>query len=881
MISPVLATKLYPPPLRADRVERPRLIKQLRENNSRKLTLVSAPAGFGKTTLIREWLEEQNTPFVWYQLDEADSDPARFMTHLMSGMSQQVSDLDIEIEGLFQGQGLPSPSSVFTEFINVISTIQGRIVIVLDDYHRLDSPYLDEGISFLLEHQPPELHLVIITREDPDLPLSRLRGRGMLTEIRANNLRFTADEIAIFLRQTMGLSLDQSAIDQLNQRTEGWIAGLQLAGLSLVGRGDTSSIIDNFRGDDRYVVDYLMTEVLNQQSDELQDFLLKTSILETLSSGICNHLLGRDDSDRILSKIDSANLFLVPLDNRRQTYRYHHLFADLLQHQLKLRYDEGMIQGLHRGASDWYHEQGDALSSIHHALHANDYVLAADLTSHYRLKFLKTGEWFTMGRLLRQLPPYFLESYPDLALARAWEMLASAKMSDLVDYLDKLASRLSDPHLISEAAILQGYIMLWRNQPQAAIEHSQRALHTLELDNDFLHSFALNNLGFAYRAANRLDEALEVFQEVERLYGETQSLIHVRMTVNALADIHIMRGDFVQAKQVFQSALDRYSDRGHPPRMMGLLYLGLGNIYYEWNQLDLAEHYISRAISGWSETDRVKEVINGHLSIAFVYQAQGKVEEAQQSMRIAVDMLNLLVDDALKIYFTAYQARLDLLQGRWTAVEAWANSLPLDIENPAINDFTQYSYLTLIRWWLKDNKSETLQQVQTILHSMIELADKTGRSALKAEALLLHAMLAQTFGESSLATDYLVNSLREGHQFKRLYITEGESIRSLLETIAKHKNLPTALSQHVNDLLSAISTTPPNASVSSLVEPLTERELDVLHQLAQGKSNQQIAKILFVSVGTVKTHARHIYEKLEVNNRTHAVARARELGLLD
>ncbi len=876
---PILATKLYSPPLREDHISRPRLIQQLQTGVSRKLTLVSAPAGFGKTTLISDWLNQQTTPFIWYQLDETDSDPVRFITHLLAGIRQHLPNFGLGIEDFIQAPVLPAKESLFIELINAFSSAQQSIILVLDDYHRLESPYLDDGIEFLLENQPPTLHLVMMTREDPNLSLARLRGSGMLTEIRASHLRFTSDEIELFLKQTMHLSLDLESIQQLDKRTEGWIAGLQLAGLSLVGRDDVSTVIDNFRGDDRFVVDYLMTEVLHQQDQDIQDFLLKTSILDTFSVSICDHLTARTDSNVMLTKIDHANLFLVPLDNRRETYRYHHLFADLLRHQLKVQYGEDTARNLHMQASNWYHEQDNALSAIYHAGQIKNYERMADLLVFYRLMFLETGEWFLMGQLMNQLPSEVVESRLDLAVAHAWQMLSNADMSKLAEYLESITSRLDDSDLMIEAEILLGYVMLWRNQPHKAIEHSQRTLEKLGQANDFLQSFALNNLGFAYRAANQLTEALEVFQEVDRLFHEKQDIVHLRMTIIAIANIHEMRGDLNQARQVYLGAIERYTSLGYSQRMMGLLYLGLGNIYYERNDLTRAEQYIKKSFAGWSQAELAKEVMNGHIHLSFVYQAQGKIQNATQEIQAALDMGSIFTDEAFHIYLNAYQARIDLMQGRWTDVASWANSLPLDIENPVINDFTEYAYLTLVRWWLKDNTPKTLQQIPFILQPMLDLADEAGRDALKAEVLLLNAILAQTVGESSLAVEYLINSLHMGNQFRRLYLNEGEAIQTLLKTIASRDDLPTALLQHVDELLVVLPTDTPLAS-SSLIEPLTERERDVLEKLADGHSNRQIAEDLFVSVGTVKTHARHIYEKLSVNNRTHAVARARELGIL-
>lgn len=876
----VLSTKLYPPPLRSDRVHRPQLNQQFQQSTARKLTLVSAPAGFGKTTAVSDWIQQQATPFIWYQIDKSDSDPTRFITHLLSGFRQHRANFGIGLESYFQGQMLPSMDPVFTELINEIADLPHPIILVLDDYHHLGSSYIDRGIKFLLDHPPEQLHLIIITREAPDLRLARLRGRGLLTEIGINQLRFTSTESSAFLEDTMRLSLDEPSIKRLEERTEGWVAGLQLASLSLVGRDNQSRFIEHFGGDDRYIVDYLMTEVLQQQSGAIQDFLLKTSILDVLSAPICNHLTGRTDSKSMLGMIDAANLFLVPLDNRRQTYRYHHLFADLLQQQLILRHGNDIIQQLHRQASDWYHQQENALSAITHALTIEDYPLVSDLLSHYRLMFLTSGEWFTLAQFLRQLPKEVLDSRHDLAVARAWEMLSTTQMSELIEYLDELMPRLQAPHLISEASIIKGYIMLWQDQPEAAIKHSQYTLKNLELSNDFLHSFALNNLGFAYRAANRFDEALEVFREVEQRFSDNHDIVHLRITVTARANIHTLRGNLSKAQQVYQNALNRYSGSHLSSRMLGLLYIGLGNIAYEWNDLNTAEGYFIKAFSGWSKSELAKEVMHGRMHLAFVYQAQGKPDLARKTLQSAWDIARVIVDDIFNLYINAYQARLDLLQERWTDVEAWADKLTLSIEDPIINDFTEYAYLTLVRWWLKDNRPKTLQQVQLILQPMIELADETGREALKAEALMLQARLAQTFGEEPLAIDYLIASLQAGKQFKRLYLNEGGGLRPLFQSIIDDKTLPTAVNQHAKILIALLPTLSSVATPTPLIEPLTERELDVLQELAIGHSNRQIAESLYVSIGTVKTHARHIYEKLSVNNRTQAVARARELGLL-
>ncbi len=881
MTIPVLTTKLYPPPLRDNHLQRTRLLEKLYlQNASCKLTLVSAPAGFGKTTLIRDWAHAQDRVLVWYQLDKSDSDPARFIAHLLMGIRQHASDFDLDLSDLLQGGILPPVHDIFTALINALASLDINLILVLDDYHLLESTYLNEGLSFFVEHQPPQLHLVIITREDPDLPLARLRAQGQVNEIRTAQLRFTFDEVMTFLDDRMGLSLDRQLIQHLDERTEGWIAGLQLAGLSLLGRDNISNRIQSLRGNDRYIMEYLTSEVLEGLDSDIQAFLLKTSILDQLSAPICNALLDIENSQSLLDHIDNANLFLVPMDNHREAYRYHHLFAELLRHQLEARYGVGEILALHQIASQYYQINGDMLSAIHHVLLVSDYERAADLLTDYRMTLLQTGEWFTMGRLVSQLPEALVQSRLALAVTRSWEMLASAQMNELVDYLSHITQRLDDPHLMSEVSILQGYVMLWQNKPHQAIEHSKHALENLTLDNDFLLSFAHNNLGFAYRAANQLSDALDVFREVDRRFGDRHDIVHLRVTVNAIANIHIMQGDLRQAKQVYESVLERYATSGFPQRMMGLLYIGLATIYYEWNELERAEQALIQAYAGWGKSELAKEVMHGHLHLAFVYQAQGRPDKARQEMQIARDLSKLIIEEVFSLYINAYQARLDLLQGRWTAVEAWANHLSLNVDNPQINDFTEYAYMTLARWWLKDNKSATLQQVQFILQPMLELADETERTALKAEASLLHAILAKTFGERALAIEYLITSLDAGQQFIRLYLNEADSIQDLLETIATRKDLPTAMVHHANNLLSAMPQTHAQTASTELIEPLTDRELDVLRELAEGNSNRQIAEKLYVSVGTVKTHARHIYEKLSVNNRTHAVARARELGIL-
>ncbi len=877
----ILTTKLYPPPLRADYIKRPRLVEHLTKQQMRNLTLVSAPAGFGKTTAVRDWLEGLDASLVWYQLDSSDSDPARFMMHLLAGIRQDHPDFGIGIDDLFRGQMLPSASDVFTEVINAFTEMSAHLILVLDDYHSLDSDYIDDGVRFLLEHQPAGLKLVMITREDPDIPLAKLRAGSLITEIRADQLRFTPEEIKAFLSNTMGLTLDSQTIQQLNDRTEGWIAGLQLAGLSLVGRDDVSTALSNLQGDNRYIMDYLISEVLQGLDPDLQDFLLKTSVLEQFSAPIGDYMTDRTDSHMMLKRIDSANLFLVPMDSRRQTYRYHHLFAGLLRHQLEIRYGQTVIHDLHRRASEYYHQQGDTLLAIQHLLEIDAFDRAAELLSAYRVTLLKTGEWFTMGNLVHQLPQDIVKQHADLAVAQAWFMLSSARMNELVDYLADVKDSVLSNDLSTEASILQGYVMLWQNDPKAAIAHGKRALETLDYDNDFLYSFALSNLGFAYRSNNQLDAALDVFHEIDRHFGNKHDIVHLRVTINAIANIHMMRGDLQQAYQVYETVLERYRSSKFSRRMMGLLHLGMGSILYEWNELDRAEQSVKQAFIGWDKHDIAKEVMHGHLQLAYVYQAQGRPDKSRSAMQQARDVGKVISEPVFKIYMSAHQARLDLLQGRFTAVEAWANHVPLDIENPAINDFTEYSYLTLVRWWLKDNKSQTLQQVQFILQPMMELADQFGRHALKVEASLLQAMLVQTFGERGLAVEYLITSLNAGTQFKRLYINEGDAIRDLLVLIVARDDLPTALIHHAQDILTMIPTQQSGSNSQPLIESLTDRELDVLRELAAGKSNRQIAEELYVSVGTVKTHARHIYEKLTVKNRTHAVARARELGIIE
>ena len=907
MVAPLLATKLYIPPPRQLAVPRVRLIERLNEGVRRKLTLISAPAGFGKTTLVSEWIADcrllnadwkrdqtaslphskiSNLKFAWQSLDAGDNDPARFLTYLVAALQTVVSNAGAGVMAALQSPQPPPVEALLTVLLNEIAAISEHVVLVLYDYHALDSQPIDQALTFLLDHLPAQMQLVITTREDPSLPLARLRARGQLTELRAADLRFTPDEVAEFLNHTMSLGLSAADVAALEARTEGWIAGLQLAALSLQGRSDTASFIGSFTGSHRFVLDYLVEEVWRRQTVEVQAFLLRTSILNRLCGPLCEAVLltASGSGQDTLEYLERANLFIVPLDNDRQWYRYHHLFSELLRQRLAHNLTPEEVAALHIRASQWLEEHGLLLEAFQHAAAANDLDRAVRLIEH---KAMPTHSRSTMNVILEWLasqPKAVLDSRPALWVKRATLTLVTGQTTGVEENLQAAEAALraersveldDQTHsLIGQMACARATLALTRYEPDTMLIQAHRALEYLPPDNlpfrftaNWVLSYAYQLQGDRVAAGQALAEAVAISQ----VSGDTFSTI---LALDALALIQELNNQLYQAAETYRRALQLESEHPHPNAAE--TQLGLAHIHYEWNELDIAEQHGQQSLQLARQYDRVVDrFIICEVFLARLKWARGDANGATailaQTDRTArqQNFVHRLPEIA------AAQVPLLVRQGEVAAaaqlVEVY--DLPLSRTRVLLAQGDSAAAVTLL---------ESVRQQMEARQWQDELL----------KTMVLQAIALRAHGDNERALHVLGEALAlaEPGGFIRLFVDEGEAMRLLIADfrllLEKQKSREgQKLIGYAAKLLAAFPQAAAiqstiNIQQSALVEPLSLRELEILRLIAQGLSNREIGERLYLALDTVKGHNRRIFDKLQVKSRTEAIARARELDLL-
>jgi len=882
MSAPILATKLYIPPLRPHVVSRPRLSERLNEGLHRNLTLISAPAGFGKTTLVSQWLADCHRPAAWLSLDEGENDPARFLTYLVAALQTLAATLGEGVLTILQSPQPPPPASILTALLNDITTIRDHFVLVLDDYHVITAQPVDHALTYLVEHLPPHMHLVIATREDPHLPLARLRARGHLTEVRAVDLRFTPSEAATFLNQVMGLTLSAQDIAALERRTEGWIAGLQLAALSMQGHEDATSFIQSFTGSHYFVLDYLVEEVLGQQPERIQTFLLRTSILDRMTGPLCDAVvLDPSASGRAtLEYLERANLFIVPLDHERRWYRYHHLFADLLRLRLHQSIasstgDEGKsIAELHIRASQWYEDHDLELEAFHHAAAAHDVERAERLMEGKGIPLHFRGAVAPVLHWLESLPKAVLDTRPSLWVRYASLLLVNGQTTGVEEKLQAAEAALqgSEPDdktrdLVGQIAADRATLALIQYEAETMLAQSRRALEYLDPDNLASRATAHWTLGVAYFLQGDRAAARRAYTEAIALSQAARESFTTILATLGLGNIQEADNQLSLAAETYRRVLQLLGDQPLP--LAGEAHLALARICYEWNDLEAALAHGRQSLQLARQFDRaIDRFVLCEVLLARLQLAQGDVAGAAALLAEAGQsaLQQNFVDRLPEV--AAAQVLLLLRQGNLAAAAHLAQMHELPISQARVH-------------LAQGDPSAAL----ALLSSWREQVEARGWQDERLKVMVLQAVALQAHGEQDQAVHLLCDalSLAEPGGFIRLFVDEGKPMAHLLSQAEALGMMPDYLGKVLavckaeEQQREATASQPP---AQPLIEPLSPRELEVLQLMEQGRSNQEISERLFLALSTVKGHNRNIFDKLQVQRRTEAVARARELGLL-
>ena len=901
----LLATKLYIPAPRPNRVPRPRLTQRLEAGASGPFTLVSAPAGFGKSTLLSEWIQASGRSVAWVSLDEGDNDLVRFLCYLVTALQKLHPGLgDDALTTLRHAQ---SPDAValqpvLTGLLNEIHALGQDLVVVLDAYHVIETPEIHQAVQFLLDRLPPRMHVVVATRVDPPLLLSRLRARGQLTELRARDLRFTSQEAADFLNQAMGLTLSAEDVEALEQRTEGWAVGLQMAALSLQGRADVEGFIGDFTGSHRYVLDYLTEEVLSRQPEPVREFLLRSSVLSRLSAPLSAAVTGRDDAQAILERLDATNLFLIPLDDTRTWYRYHHLFGTLLRHQLERQEGRPAVVALHERASQWYSDHGHPEDALEHALAAGAMDRATELVTEHALPRLMRADAGTVIRWIRSLPAEWLERRPKLRLSYAWALVSQLELKAAEEHVDAAERALEatpDPELAGHVEVLRGMLTRTAGRNREAVALYRSALTRLPEDSHFLRGVLFLDTGTAWLGLDDLAAAGDAFEQARTECARSGNTFCVLLAEWHLAELYLAQGHLHKAAELARSSLRIAEGRDGQTIPAAAMARGiLADVRREWDDLPGAVEEAAKAWELGKRGEIASGLLAGSLSMSRVLSSLGDFPGALAALGRAEEVIRRTGQphwlEAIHSFRAGVQLRQARVEGNAEALEAasrWARDSGLAgswRNGPLADTFNDihrrdFAHLVTARVLLADGD---LIRAEELLAALLEVAEETGRAHSVIEGLSLTALARNLQGDRSGAVALVGRALAlaEPERYVRLFADEDPALAGLIEEAA-----PDAVSaEYARKILEAFGMEGPapvpgdrqEARDQEMAEPLSDREVEVLRLIATGLSNADAGRKLFIAPSTVKKHLENIYAKLGTRNRTQAIARARDIGVL-
>lgn len=938
----ILATKLYIPPSRPKMVLRSRLIEQLneglRENQvfGRKLTLISAPAGFGKTTLVREWVAgwqryEPDAGVAWLSLDEGDNDLTHFLIYLVAALQTVFPNMGAGVLGMLKSPHPPHPKSILTDLLNEITTAPSSFILVLDDYHVIDSKLVDESksidkaLAFLLEYLPPQMHLVIATREDPNLPLAKLRARGQLVELRISDLRFTPSEAAELINQVMGINISVADATALEVRTEGWAAGLQLAALAMREQNDVTAFIQSFTGSHHYVLDYLMEEVLNQQPESIQMFLLRTSIFERMCGSLCDAVMnvptnaGQETAglptggQKILEYLECANLFIVPLDNDRNWYRYHHLFADLLRQRLGQSQTAEAVAQYHISASEWHEKNGGTAEAFHHLIAARQFNRAAAVAESAWQGMNESFQSAAWLGWVKQLPEELIGIRPVLCTQIAWGFMntgevgaSEARLQDAERCLDGPPDEMEIVDveqlgmLPARIAFARAYNAQTQRDYPATIKYAEQVSKLTPDENNYLRAQISAVLGSTYWASGDLEAACRSMSDWIDRSCKVGNFFFAVASASAKADIQTEQGKLREAIKTYQQSLQlAAAHESSLQRVTAKHYLGLAMLYHEMGEAAAAAEHFQKSLTQGEQSVSADWTYRKCLAQARLMESEGEWDAALDCLDEAQRFfVKSLIPDTRPI--DAIKARIDLKQGRLDKVSEWvrAHNLSADDELHYLHEF---EHITLARFLLAEYQNSgvdgILMDAKRLLVRLLKAAEDGRRMGSVIEILVTQALVEQVHGSptQSFASLERALALAQPEGYLRIFINEGDPMRSLLIDFRRfYENQPRSdnheMTSYINKLLSAFLPSQDmqqskqikyvdRPAKDSLADPLSQREIEVLRLIAQGLSNREIGDRLFLALNTVKGYNQKIFSKLQVQSRTEAIVRVRELDL--